>query len=47
MSPRERVAPESLAERLAAAGGELTWTRDGDRFEIVRFPYPASPSRIT
>ncbi|WSA42139.1 histidine kinase [Streptomyces sp. NBC_01808] len=24
-----------LAERLRAAGGELTWARDGDRFEVV------------
>ena len=25
----------SLAERLTAAGGELTWARDGDRFEVA------------
>jgi two-component system sensor histidine kinase DesK len=25
----------SLAERLAAAGGSLTWARDGDRFEVA------------
>jgi two-component system sensor histidine kinase DesK len=24
-----------LAERLAAAGGRLTWERDGDRFVVV------------
>jgi two-component system sensor histidine kinase DesK len=34
---------QSLAERLAAAGGELTWTRDGDRFEVAAtLPLPAS-----
>jgi two-component system sensor histidine kinase DesK len=32
----------SLAERLAAAGGELTWSRDGDRFEIAA-TLPLSP----
>lgn len=31
-----------LAERLRAAGGELTWGRDGDRFEVVAsLPGPA------
>ncbi|MFI7415076.1 sensor histidine kinase [Streptomyces sp. NPDC049627] len=25
----------TLAERLGAAGGELTWRRDGDRFEVA------------
>jgi two-component system sensor histidine kinase DesK len=37
----------SLAERLAAAGGELTWTRDGDRFEIAAtLPFPASTGQV-
>ncbi|MEO3851197.1 histidine kinase [Streptomyces sp. B8F3] len=32
-----------LAERLRAAGGELTWGRDGDRFEVVAsLPGPAN-----
>ncbi|MFW6690608.1 hypothetical protein [Streptomyces sp. MAR4 CNX-425] len=32
-----------LAERLRAAGGELRWRRDGDRFEVVAaLPGPAN-----
>jgi two-component system sensor histidine kinase DesK len=38
---------QSLAERLAAAGGELTWTRDGDRFEIAAsLPLPDSTGQL-
>ncbi|MDC0766912.1 sensor histidine kinase [Streptomyces sp. HD] len=32
----------TLAERLGAAGGELTWGRDGDRFVVVA-TLPANP----
>ncbi|MGC9535850.1 sensor histidine kinase [Streptomyces sp. UG1] len=45
------VSPEGtglrgLAERLEAAGGELTWRRDGDRFVVTAalpVPAPATP----
>jgi two-component system sensor histidine kinase DesK len=34
----------TLAERLEAAGGELTWTYDGDRFEVTAsLPVDADP----
>ncbi|MFE0250707.1 sensor histidine kinase [Streptomyces sp. NPDC059010] len=35
----------TLAERLRAAGGELTWGRDGDRFVVVA-ELPAKPTRL-
>ncbi|WP_128430022.1 sensor histidine kinase [Streptomyces cyaneus] len=31
----EGTGLRTLAERLEAAGGELTWNRDGDRFEVA------------
>jgi two-component system, NarL family, sensor histidine kinase DesK len=36
----------TLAERLEAAGGELTWTHDGDHFEVTAsLPVDAGPER--
>jgi two-component system sensor histidine kinase DesK len=37
----------SLAERLAAAGGSLTWARDGDRFEVAATLPVGGTDRVT
>jgi two-component system sensor histidine kinase DesK len=42
----EGTGLRALAERLEAAGGELTWNHDGDRFEVAA-SLPANPPGST
>ncbi|MDO0937429.1 histidine kinase [Streptomyces sp. DG2A-72] len=45
-SDTEGTGLRSLAERLRAAGGELTWERDGERF-VVRAALPVDSREVT